>query len=529
MLKQVILLSRIQLCNLFRVNEMRYTKDKAKKKQYFGMALAWLLVLMVLEGYVIVLSVGLSELGLAKIIPIYLYAIVSILIMFLSFFKAGSILFSLKDYEMLVPMPVAKSSIIISQFVTMYVMDLLMGLLVLVPGMVIYSIYEQAGILLASVVLIGSLFLPLLPLTISSIIGAFITALSSRMKHKSLGESLLMILVVVVVMGGSMLLGEQAESMDIAALKNLARMVEETIGKIYPPAIWFRDALSGDLLSLGLLLGIPTICFAVFVWLTGIYYQKICAALRTTVAKNNYHMEKLTVSSMVKTLWKKELKCYFSSSVYVTNTIIGYVLAALLCAALFIVGTEHLIAQIGIPEGDKYLLPMLPFGISFVFCITTTTSCAISMEGKYLWLLQTLPVKSKAVIDSKLLLNLTIAAPFYVVAEIFLWLAIKPGLAEGLLLIVVPVCYLCYMAVVGLLINSKFPVFQWENEVQIVKQSMAVLITMLVGMISSVVPIVGILLSEGANWACWIAVVVLFLITILLYGKCSRSNLPGMN
>ena len=52
MLKQVLTLSRIQLKNLFGFNEMRYTKDKKKKGTFFLLAIAYLLVILMVIGYI---------------------------------------------------------------------------------------------------------------------------------------------------------------------------------------------------------------------------------------------------------------------------------------------------------------------------------------------------------------------------------------------------------------------------------------------------------------------------------------------
>ena len=44
MLKQIQKLTALQLCNLFGINEVRYTKDKKKKDNFILLTLAWILV-----------------------------------------------------------------------------------------------------------------------------------------------------------------------------------------------------------------------------------------------------------------------------------------------------------------------------------------------------------------------------------------------------------------------------------------------------------------------------------------------------
>ena len=51
------------------------------------------------------------------------------------------------------------------------------------------------------------------------------------------------------------------------------------------------------------------------------------------------------------------------------------------------------------------------------------------MEGKTFWQIQTLPVKSGKVYLSKIMANLTVAAPFYVISVVFACLTVEPDLA----------------------------------------------------------------------------------------------------
>jgi ABC-type transport system involved in multi-copper enzyme maturation permease subunit len=130
----------------------------------------------------------------------------------LSFFKAGSVLFSMKSYDIMVSLPVTKSAILISRFVTMYVTNLLFSLIVMIPGLAVHICFTKPGISFYLISLIAVLFAPLLPLTLSSILGAGIKAVSSRMKKKNLVETFLTVALVVIIMVGSFSMGTEAEA-----------------------------------------------------------------------------------------------------------------------------------------------------------------------------------------------------------------------------------------------------------------------------------------------------------------------------
>lgn len=526
MLKQILLLSRLQLCNLFGVNVFRHTKDKSKRSRFWLMTVAWILVIVVAIGYVTGLSVGMHMLGVAHIIPVYLYTLVSLIVFLFSIFKAGSVLFSLKTYEMLTPLPVSRAAIVISRFLTMYVTNLLLGLLVMIPGMVVYGICTKPAFDSYVITVVVFLFMPLLPLTISSIIGAGITALTSRMKHKGIGESVLMVLVVVGIMVGSSILSSKQETLTKEMLANLALVIEDVIKSSYPLAGWYAEALEGNIASLVVLLALPVVIFVLFVGVVGKNFQKICAALATISSGNDYRMEKLQSSSCVKALWKKELKRYFASGVYVSNTIIGCVLAVLFAGFVAITGVEDLVNMLELPGAESIARSVMPFALAAMFAIMNMTACAVSMEGKNLWQIQTLPVKAKDVWKSKIYANLVVVLPFYVLSVVLMCIGIRTNVAEALWMILIPGIYIGFMAVVGLKINLWLPVFDWEQEVQGVKQSASVLVTMLAGLVSVAVPIILTLVLQSYEvWIKAAVVVILAVAMVLVYRNICKHRL----
>lgn len=521
MINQVIQLSRLQLVNLFGLNELRYTKDKAKRARYIGLGVAWLIVILMVVGYVGGLAFGMVFLGLADIVPLYLYAIASLLILVFSFFKAGSVLFSMKGYEMLVSLPVSKSAIVISRFFSMYVTNLLLTFLIMLPGMAVYGYFMKPSVGFYVLFLLGSLFLPLLPLTISSILGAGITAISSRMKHKSLMEIVLMLLFVVGMMAFSMFVSDKEEMLTADFFKNLGEVLSTQIGGLYPPALWFSKALAGEKMAFVLVFFVPTVIFVIFVCALQRYFQSICTAIHAVTSKNDYQMTSLQSSGRITALWKRELKRYFSSSVYVTNTIIGYVLAAFFSVGIGVMGMERLETMMMVSNIAPMFARYMPFGLACLLAMTSTTSCSISLEGKTVWQLQTLPITKKQICDSKILANLTIAIPFYVISVIFLAMPVKLTIMQLFWLITIPAAYLLFACVLGLTVNLAFPVFDWESEVRVVKQSMTTFISMLIGMLSSGIPLaISIFVSEKyKNVFCAVVLIGILAVTGLLYKK----------
>lgn len=139
MLAQIKLMARLELCNLFGINVLRFTKDKRKKKRAVMLSVLWVLLIIMLLFYVGGLSWGLVEIGAGKDVPAYVIAISSMLIFVFGILKAGSIIFRKQGYDMVVALPVRKGAVVLGRFLRMYTENLLMAALVLLPGIAVYA------------------------------------------------------------------------------------------------------------------------------------------------------------------------------------------------------------------------------------------------------------------------------------------------------------------------------------------------------------------------------------------------------
>lgn len=527
MIKQVLTLSKVQLKSLFGINEVLHTKDKKKKQSFALLSVAYVLVILMAISYVGGLAYGYHYLGLGDIVPMYLYTILSILMLVLSFFKAGSVLFSMKSYDIMVSLPVTKSAILISRFVTMYVTNLLFSLIVMIPGLAVHIWFAKPGISFYIISLMAVLFAPLLPLTISSILGALIKGISSRMKKKTLVETFLTVGLVVVIMVGSFRMGPKTENLDMEALKELIGTLTSALGNIFPPALWYHQALQGSILHFLLLLGIPALIFTLFVWILSKRFTEICTGLNATYAKHNYKLGELKAEHVLLSLFKKEMKLYFSSSLYVTNSGIGYILAVLLAGAIAVMGVDSLAEFMEMPMFLPLIHKVLPFVLAMPLCMMSTSACTISMEGKTFWQLQVLPVKAKDIYNAKLLWNLAVAAPFYLASVVLMLIGAKPALSDALHYFLIPLVLLAYCIVLGLACNLWFPKLNWDNEAQVVKQGAAVLVSMLGGVIAVIAPAVLAIALQPASYAVYYFVVeaILLIITGALYYFITKKEL----
>ena len=528
MIKQIRHLTKLQLQNLYGLNVFRYTKDKKAKKRTMVLGVAWLLVILMIVGYVGAAAWGYILLGMAEVLPAYLIMLASLIILAFAIFKAGSVIFQENAYDILCSLPVSQTAIVLSRFIRMYVENLLLTLLVMLPGIVVYGVMMKPAISFYVIGCVVTVFVPLIPMTIATFLGALVTAISSRMKHKSLVNSMLSVALVVGVFAGTSKMTELEDNFSVEMIQNLSGMVTEVIEGIYPPAIWLGDSMiKGNFLTcLGCVAGGLAV-LAVTIGLISANFHTICRGLYSTTAKHNYRMERLEKTSILGALYKREVKRYFASSIYVTNTIIGPVLAVIFAGAVWGVGMDTMLQALEIPMDIAGVVPFLLAGI---FCMMTTTCTSISLEGKEWWIVKSLPIRTKDLLDSKLLMWLGLVAPFYLVSEVLLVLALKPDFMELVWLTLIPLVLIAFSSVFGLTINLKMPVFDWENETAVVKQGASSAIGGLGGFVIVLVCAVPVLFVPAAysdllkGFLC-----VLFVgLTAILYKKNNSVNLQEL-
>ncbi len=518
MWKSVRLLIWLSLCNLFGFNEARYGKDKKKRSRLLTVGIAYLILGAMLVFYVGILTYGFIMLGFEKIIPLYLCVVIALITFMFTVFRAGSDLFSSKRYEMLAVLPVPPSAIVISRFLTVYITDLIISLTSAVTVMAVCAFTLKLSPLFYVLMFLGAWILPLLPMTLAMFIGTGIYAITSRMKRKNIMQILFSLTFFFAYFYFIQSLDGETDEVVIG----LAAIVD-SLKKIYPPAAWFSDGVDGNILAYLLFVGVSFAVFAVFAFTVGKFYRTICLGLTASGRKRNYVMREQKTGSAFSACFFRERKRYFSSSIYVMNTAIGCIMTIGLSAMLSFGETKILFEQLP----SSFTAKIAPFVLAMICNMSPTTTSAFSMEGKHFWLTQTLPVKVKDVVNAKLAVNLMVAVPSMLISSAILVFSMRPAGLDIFWLLLVPVIYAFFGSVLGLVINAKMPMMHWDNEAQPVKQGKAVLVTMLVGFVSSVAPILPLVIFSGiaAHILMALIAVLLCVLSVWMYRKLCALRL----
>lgn len=517
----------LELRSLYGINKFRCTKDAKAKNRYRLLLVAWVVLLAMVFLYIGSLVFGLCSLGLGEVVPGYLTMIASLLIAVFGLFTAGNRIFGQKGYDLLVSLPLRPGSIVLSRFLSLYIEYLVLTFAVLLPGLAVYGYCCRPGIGFYLIAALCGVFVPAIPLSLTVFLGTMVHALASRMKHKSMAQTLAMLVLVLGLLGFSFFLStQQGTQITPEMLMDLASRIFAVIGKVYPPSAWIGlAAVKGDMGALGLFLLVSAAAFGLTLWIAQRFYSSILDRLSHFHAKHNYRLEAQSSQGLLKALYIRELKRYFSSSIYVTNTIIGPILGVAAVCALSFGGLEAMKNQLPM---DVSLL--LPFLIATVFTMMTTTCVSISMEGKQFWIVKSMPIPTKALLDSKLLVNLTLQVPCFLLSLAVLVIALRPGLSSLLWIVLIPPTVMVFSVVLGLTVNLKIHSFDWEKEETVVKQSLPAALGGFAGPLLSLALGAAVALAPRELAAILQAVIclVLWLATAFLYRHNNRVKLEKL-
>ena len=517
------ILTKLQLYALYGVNKMRHSHSDEQRKQAKRSLLG--LVAMVLglgyfsAFYSIMLAQGLEAVGrLDGLLSIMAFAASALLLLF-SVFEVKGVLFQFQDFDIVMSWPVRVGAVAASRVTMMYVYNLVYALLLLLPAGIIYGARTGQGGLYYLLLLLLSPFVPALPTLAGALIGTLVTMLTARMRKKSVFSAAFQMLFIFAVMALSMRLNT-----GMTALADNPALVSSLADNAYPPVQWFIRAITGEkggVIGALLLIASAIAALAAFAWLLGKGYLALHSVLNASPgARHMGRVQAQRRSSLVRALYRLEWKRYISSSLYLTNTIFGYVLLLALAVLVGIIRPKAVVDALLSSDLERVRTAM-PFLISWMVMMGATTASAISMEGKRLWIVKALPVPAKEWLFSKLLVSLTPAVPTLIVCAALLSIGLHANAAGLVWLLVTPVSYAILAGVLGLWLNLLLPKLDWKNDAEVVKQSAAVMIQVFASMALVALPSIALIITN-ASWILPLGTSLALLISGLVWIHLTR-------
>ena len=435
------------------------------------------------------------------------FALMSLLAIFLgafgSVFNTYSGLYFAKDNDLLLSLPIPVRTLMASRLLTVYLMGLMYSAVVILPAVIVYWVTVSA----APMALLGGVLLTALisifVLTLSCALGWVVAKVSRKLKHKSF-------ITVIVSLAGLAIyyfFVFKAQTAIEQLVANAAVYGEKIKGAAHPLYI-FGLTGTGD---------VTAMLLSAAVMLSRSFLQITTASGAS--GKVVYREKAVKRRSIDGALFGKELARFTASPNYMLNSGLGILLLPISGILLLWKGgtvvpllNEVFASQSGCAE------VLLCTGVCAIASMNDMATPSVSLEGKSLWLAQSLPVKPWQVLRAKLKVQLALTA-LPALVPLACMAFILPVTAALPLVFAEALAYIAFSACLGLTLGVARANLTWTSELIPIKQSLAVTIALFGGWLYAIV-FAGLYLWQGwklgAAAYLAIAAAVTFAVTALL-------------
>ncbi len=481
----------VSLLKACMTEDMNLFQIRSKKRGASSKVLPVFLVLVIgfsIWSYANMLLDTLLPLNAGFVMLTMCVLVTSVLTLIEGVYKSGSLLFNCKDDDLMLSLPIKRSTVLFVRIFKLYVFELLYNALFLVPAMIAYAMRVELSATFVVSSIAAVILLPVIPIVIACPLGAIISSLSSRFRAKNIAQTVIITLFAL----GALYASWNLEGI-LSKIASHATSINDFITKVYYPAGAYVSMVTDfkvvDLLIFAL---VNMGAFLLVCLVLGSVYFRInsrAKIVRTSArGKGKY---KIKAHSVTAALMKKELKKFVNSPVFMVNAGFSLVLFVVGCVVLAVNSTDTatVLQSYGV-EGTidfgqmiRTYAPMILLGLLLMAALMgSITSSMISLEGRSFNILKSLPVKPYTVIMSKVLTAVVIMLPFLIAGDIVMFVKFDFSLLEILMILVATVVFPVVAETIGIIINLKYPKMDAKNDAEVVKQSMSSMVAVFLGM-----------------------------------------------
>ncbi len=514
--------------NLFKYN-IKNKKSKSRGRSLMLPLVLALIIMYAIGTYLALLANELSKLNLTYILLTISLLVPTLFTLVEGIYKSQGILFENKDNDLLFSLPISKSTIVMARLIKLYIFQYLYNLIFILPGYAIYIYYEHPGITFYFISILMTFLIPIIPTIIASFIGFIIKKISVNFKSKKAAQMVLTMIFFALLMYLSLNTNN--------IIKNVvakATSINDVIIKVYYPIGAYLNLIQKfDIVTLIKLLCITIVPLVLSILIISKYYFNIISKSTgySTIKNKNKKLE-YRQNSHLKALVKKEIKKYFSSNVYMFNTLVGLVLMliATIAMCINIDAVVNLVTEgQGLGISSKTLLNLMPIIFYCLVVLTSSltqiTSSSISIEGKSFNITKCLPITSKEIFFSKILCSNLISIPIIFLSDVIFFIFFRPSIIFIITTLVVTVIMPTLIAIFGLIINLKYPKMDATSDAEVVKQSASSMVSVFGGMLIAILLILSVVLLSNIT-SCSLSVVLttvlILVITIVLWNVLKK-------
>lgn len=508
--------------SLFKINRKSYSKRKNTLLififSFFFMIMIW--------SYANTLFEKFAPLNLQYVVLSIFVFLAAIFTVIQGIYKSGPLIFNCRDDQLLFSLPIRKSTILFIRIFKFYLFELMFDALLIVPLVIAYIRWANTlsiSFFISSFVML--IMLPIIPIIISCIIGTISSFLTSLFKYKNVAQTIITTLFLLMIF----VISFNIDNFLNYLVKNVSS-INDIITKVYYPAGVYANLVTNfNIKDLLIFVLVNIVLFAITIFILSKIYFKINTRLKNVITTKSHNNKKTIIksNSVRWSLIKKELNTFFNTPVFIINAGFGLFLFLIACGVI-IIKFDSFIPVITGKNGLNISKELINSNISLLVYIlisstafmTSITNSVISLEGKNINILKSLPVSTKTILLSKIYSGLVLTTPVFIVGDIFLFIKFKLNILEMILLLMISVLVPLISHFIGLIVNLKFPKLDAENSTEVVKQSTSSFISVIIGMILLLINVFVItrILGSVSSLIVLIALTIIYMIMdVILY------------
>lgn len=398
-----------------------------------------------------------------------------------SVFSTYASLYLAKDNDLLLSLPISNEQIIASRLIPVYVSGLIYSGIVLVPTIIVYWSMHNLSIGIVFGNLVFVLINSLIVLLLSCLLGYGVARLTLKIKH----NSILTVLLSLLFIGAYYYFYFNASSIFAYLLENAVLYGDKIKTSAYPLYL-FGLLATGDIKAI-LIVSLAVLTSSYLLW--RLLSNSFLTIVTTSSGrkKNDSKIIAQKKNSLFVSLVSKEFNKFISSANYMLNCGIATLLIPVASIGLLIKSDEIIsMVTVSYGGGNEKLVVLSCVGLALMITMNDLAVCSLSLEGKNLWVVKSLPIKSWDILKSKAALQLLLTLPGTWLFSICCWIVLDCGFIFGLMMILVNTSITVLFGLFCLLLGITGCNLNWTNEIIVIKQNMTVLIAIFGGWIAAI-------------------------------------------
>ncbi len=492
------------------VGRRRNKLNKAGSLILFGVLIVYMGGLMTISAlglYDLLAPVGLAGLLVslclsAGVLLVFLFGILYVI----------SIFYYASDVEKLLPLPLRADDIIGAKLLVTAAYEYLYLAVLVVPPLAVYGIRSGAGALYYVYAVLSLVFLPIIPLCLSSILVMLVMRFTPLARNKDRFNMVSGLLVMVVALGfvfGIQSLATFSEQDLASLLGNSAGQIAGITASVFPGTSFAASALAepaGWLAAgqIGLVIVIALAALAVTMQLSRILYFKGVIGLGASSSSRR----RLTAKEMAdagtsgSAFWTyvlKDVRVLLRTPIFFMNNVLMNFLWPVFILIPLLTNQENdslgqvfqMLRQTVFTDGSSAALALaITFGVGcFISGTNGIAESALSREGKLMYIMKILPMSYTRQLWAKLTVGVLMSLCGTLIMAVLFIAFLQPPLWFALLLLAVLPGAILLPNVAGIIFELFWPKLNWDNEQKAVKQNLNVLYGILLAMLLAAVVI----------------------------------------